>query len=124
MDWSDGILAGLMTLLAATSIALVVIIVVLIGDHVGADVRYGDAVVTQLKDVPAHMSIIPAGKVMIPVHHPRHWEACVQVGAGNDCVNITQKDYNATVVGEHVSATYIVGSWTGSLYVSSIQRHS
>jgi len=110
-----GIVLGLIV------VAVVVLLVVMAGDNIGATTKEAAGVVVAKKHYNAYTSFIMVGKVLVPQFHPERWELCVQVAGASDCVGVSKEKYDSASDGTQVSATYILGNWTGSLYVRSVQ---
>ena len=102
-------------------VAIIAALVVYAGDNIGAQPEQGAGVVVDKRHYNPYTSFIMVGKVMVPQFHPERWELCVQVAGASDCVGVSKEKYDSASDGTQVSATYILGNWTGSLYVRSVQ---
>ena len=69
----------------------------------------------------SYVTMQPAGKVIIPIHHPESWNILIKFEGGVDEVSVGRGVYEDVKVGQGVGIWYTRGRISNKLYINAAE---
>jgi hypothetical protein len=91
-------------------------------DRRGVEPQFGYALVCKHEYRPSYVSLIPAGKALIPVRHPETFFLMVQVRGRSkpEQIEVIKSAYEGIADNTWIGVTYQVGKNSGKIYINDL----
>lgn len=125
-DWLGKVVGILMLAVYAVILLLIYGGIVWLIDNIGQPIQSSYGRITGKEFRPAYKTTtyVKTGKMSIPVttNHPPNWSVSVQVQGKTDSISIEKSLYESIKENDQVHADYVIGRFSGSLYLKSVRK--
>lgn len=125
-DWLGKVVGILMLAVYAVILLLIYGGIVWLIDNISQPIQFSYGKITSKEFRPAYKTTtyVNTGKISIPVttNHPDSWSVSVQIQGQTASIPVEKDLYESVKENDQIYAGYVIGRFSGSLYLKSVRK--